>query len=172
MQNRLPSLGKIENGEMRLNDMGNMVDYWWNKLPEKFPNVLLDEYMVMPNHFHGVIVINETPVGAIPCNRPNDGAHRPDDGNHDADDPVDFTNERGESASTMHDKRVSATAPPSENVAIGTATAPPGGHVAIGTAAAPPGENMVSPLRIPNHYDGLGQYVSWFKRSLNRIGRC
>ena len=35
-------------------------------MPEKFPTIEIDEFIVMPNHFHGIIVI----VGAIPCGRP------------------------------------------------------------------------------------------------------
>jgi len=42
---------------------------WWRKnvgrnCRKRFPQVLLDEYAVMPDHFHGVIVINRDPVGA------------------------------------------------------------------------------------------------------------
>ena len=37
------------------------------KLFEKFPNLAMDTYVIMPNHIHGIIQI----VGAIPCNRPN-----------------------------------------------------------------------------------------------------
>jgi len=51
---------------MRLNDSGKMVRRLWLKLPQKFPGVQLDEYIVMPNHLHGVIKI----VGADPRVRP------------------------------------------------------------------------------------------------------
>ncbi len=57
--------GNIERGEMRLNGAGEMVDFWWRELPNKFQNIRLDEFTVMPNHFHGILV-----VGAILCNRP------------------------------------------------------------------------------------------------------
>lgn len=46
-----------------------MVREWWLKLPDKFPGVALDEYVIMPNHFHGIVVIND--VGATPCGRPD-----------------------------------------------------------------------------------------------------
>lgn len=59
---------------MRLNEAGRMVKKWWAELNRKFPNVQTDEYIVMPNHFHGIIVI--TPVGADLCVCPNNlGAH-------------------------------------------------------------------------------------------------
>ena len=51
---------------MNLNEAGTMIVKWWNELPNKFPNVVLGEYVVMPNHFHGIIFIVET-VGADLC---------------------------------------------------------------------------------------------------------
>ena len=58
-QERKNILGKIVNEEMVLNKIGKMINQWWQKLPEKFINVSLDEYIVMPNHLHGIVVINE-----------------------------------------------------------------------------------------------------------------
>jgi REP element-mobilizing transposase RayT len=54
--------GKIENDIMVLNDAGKMIDHWWNELKNKF-QIELDQYVIMPNHFHGVINI----VGADLC---------------------------------------------------------------------------------------------------------
>lgn len=72
-----------------------MIDAWWKRLFEKFVNISTDEYVIMPNHIHGIIEIkNNQQLG--------------------------------------------------ENMQLG--------------------ENVVSPLRIQNRYDGLGQYISWFKR--------
>lgn len=51
---------------MQLKDAGLMIDLLWRKLTDKFPNVQLDEYVIMPNHFHGIIY-----GGAAPCGRPN-----------------------------------------------------------------------------------------------------
>jgi REP element-mobilizing transposase RayT len=50
--------GEIVNGEMMLNAMGRIVESVWCRLPEHFTNINLDEYLIMPNHFHGIIVIN------------------------------------------------------------------------------------------------------------------
>ena len=44
---------------MELNDAGKMIDVWWNKLPNKFPGAVMDEYVIMPNHFHGIIVTTQ-----------------------------------------------------------------------------------------------------------------
>ena len=56
--------GKIENNEMVLNEMGNMAYNEWIKLTERFPNFELDVFQIMPNHMHGIIVLNDTPVRA------------------------------------------------------------------------------------------------------------
>ena len=42
---------------MILNDAGKMIDCKWNGLAGRFKNIQLDKYIVMPNHFHGIIVI-------------------------------------------------------------------------------------------------------------------
>jgi putative transposase len=48
--------GNILDDKMILNDAGAMVDKWWQKIPEKFPDIELDEYQIMPNHFHAIVV--------------------------------------------------------------------------------------------------------------------
>jgi REP element-mobilizing transposase RayT len=49
--------GEIENREMKLNDAGTMIENEWLKLPERFTNIQLPEYVVMPNHFHAILEI-------------------------------------------------------------------------------------------------------------------
>ena len=57
--------GDIGESEMRLNDAGQMVRDVWHKIPEHFPHFDIDEFVIMPNHFHGIIVIVGAPlVGA------------------------------------------------------------------------------------------------------------
>ena len=43
--------------ELVLNDIGKMIESVWLKMPEHFPTVGLDSYIVMPNHFHGIVVL-------------------------------------------------------------------------------------------------------------------
>jgi putative transposase len=59
VQNREYLFGEIVNYEMILNEAGEMVNEQWNALLERFPNIELDIYQVMPNHFHGIIVVTE-----------------------------------------------------------------------------------------------------------------
>lgn len=49
--------GKIENGEMMLNDLGLLADKYWMEIPKHYPQVELHEHIVMPNHLHGIIEI-------------------------------------------------------------------------------------------------------------------
>ena len=58
-QNRECLFGKIENGEMLLNDAGRIVLEEWVKTAEIRSNIELDECVVMPNHFHGILVVSD-----------------------------------------------------------------------------------------------------------------
>lgn len=51
--------GNIVDGKMQLNALGAITDECWRAIPEHFPNVDLGTYVIMPNHVHGIIVINE-----------------------------------------------------------------------------------------------------------------
>ena len=55
--------GEVINDKMRLNDIGEIVREEWMKTPTIRPEIELDGFVVMPNHVHGIIIINDT-VGA------------------------------------------------------------------------------------------------------------
>ena len=59
--NRSCLFGEVVNGEMVLNDAGRMVARVWQSLPERFTGIDLDEFLVMPNHMHGVLLIRPDP---------------------------------------------------------------------------------------------------------------
>ena len=59
VQGRECLFGEIVDGKMLPNEAGRMVAGVWHELPERFPNVEIDEFIVMPNHVHGIIVIND-----------------------------------------------------------------------------------------------------------------
>ncbi len=42
---------------MRLSDLGRAADAFWKDIPKHFPHAVLDEYVIMPNHVHGIIRI-------------------------------------------------------------------------------------------------------------------
>jgi REP element-mobilizing transposase RayT len=51
--------GTVNNGEIQLNPIGQIVSGSWQKIPQHFPNAELDEFILMPDHLHGIIVISE-----------------------------------------------------------------------------------------------------------------
>ena len=59
--------GEIINGEMHLNENGRIVDIEWAKTNDKRNNVVLDTYVVMPNHFHGIVILIDTCGGTARC---------------------------------------------------------------------------------------------------------
>ncbi len=61
-QNRECLFGNIINEKMVLNDAGQMVKMIWDELPINYPGINIDEFQIMPNHIHGIIIL----VGAGP----------------------------------------------------------------------------------------------------------
>jgi REP element-mobilizing transposase RayT len=59
--NRQYLFGEIVNNEMILNEYGEIANKYWYEIPKHYTNTQLDEYVIMPNHIHGIIFI----VGAI-----------------------------------------------------------------------------------------------------------
>jgi REP element-mobilizing transposase RayT len=60
-KNRFHYFGEIENNEMNLNEIGSLAEHFWKEIPIKFPYAKLDDFIVMPNHIHGILFI-EKPV--------------------------------------------------------------------------------------------------------------
>jgi REP element-mobilizing transposase RayT len=63
-KNHFEYFGRIERGYVLLNELGLITKNCWENIPEHFPNIELDYFIIMPNHLHGIIIINpivETP---------------------------------------------------------------------------------------------------------------
>lgn len=56
-RNRIHRFGKIANNKMVLNENGKIVEYVWKHLIDHYPSIRLHDYVVMPNHFHGIVQI-------------------------------------------------------------------------------------------------------------------
>jgi REP element-mobilizing transposase RayT len=54
--------GHIADGQMRLSPIGDIVAGEWQRTAELRPNVILDAWVVMPNHLHGIMVIQKDGV--------------------------------------------------------------------------------------------------------------
>ena len=70
--NRACLFGDIEDGQMVLNDAGKIVTDEWMKSGEIRNEIELGEWVVMPNHFHGIVIIRrgDRPVATMPGPRP------------------------------------------------------------------------------------------------------
>ncbi|MCA1992467.1 MAG: transposase [Coleofasciculus sp. S288] len=51
--------GEIENAEMRLNTYGEIIQLHWDNLPKHHHHLELDEFTIMPNHVHGIIILTD-----------------------------------------------------------------------------------------------------------------
>ena len=68
IQNRLPLLGKIENSVLILNSAGVMVFDKFAEISRFYPNIIVDKFIVMPNHLHAIMMMQHdgTTQGSFP----------------------------------------------------------------------------------------------------------
>ena len=73
--------GGITNGKMVLSEIGEIVEKFWMEIPTHYQNIILDEFVIMPNHMHGIIVIEnmihnvETPHWGVSTDRHKRNPH-------------------------------------------------------------------------------------------------
>jgi len=72
-KDRKTLFGQVDNGKMVLNNVGKLAEEVWLALPTHFPNVELGEWVIMPNHIHGIISINVEATHASPLPRISKG---------------------------------------------------------------------------------------------------
>lgn len=61
-KNREQFFGNIINEKIELSEIGKIADQYWIEIPNHFKNISLDKHVIMPNHTHGIIIINNQPV--------------------------------------------------------------------------------------------------------------
>jgi len=54
---RVPLLGRMQGSEVQLNEVGGMVSRVWNNLPHYYPGIVLDAFVIMPEHIHGIVIL-------------------------------------------------------------------------------------------------------------------
>ena len=64
-KNRACLLGGIRNGTIALSLQGSITYQSWQDIPKHYPGVQLDEFVVMPNHLHGILVFNQTVAAGL-----------------------------------------------------------------------------------------------------------
>ncbi|PIP15271.1 hypothetical protein CO006_03220 [Candidatus Roizmanbacteria bacterium CG_4_8_14_3_um_filter_35_14] len=65
IKNRQEYFGNIINNRMNLNKYGEIVNKYWLEIKNKFKNITLDIYQIMPNHIHGIIVIKQKNIVGV-----------------------------------------------------------------------------------------------------------
>lgn len=60
-QRRICHFGEIRDDQMVISTAGQVIESWWDSIPPRFPDVMLDARVVMPNHLHGIVVIGGRP---------------------------------------------------------------------------------------------------------------
>ncbi len=58
-QNRTHFFGEIKDHQMYVSNAGLLAQQYWMEIPQRFPYAFLDAFIVMPNHIHGIIIINK-----------------------------------------------------------------------------------------------------------------
>ena len=80
--------GRVTDGRMELNAVGRIVEKVWHELPEHYPHVELDAFVVMPDHVHGIVVLvggdSEAGSDSVPTlgsatvgSRPEEAGYKP-----------------------------------------------------------------------------------------------
>ena len=56
-QNREEWFGTVKSGITHLNKFGEFAKNFWSEIPEHFEDVEIDEFSIMPNHAHGILIV-------------------------------------------------------------------------------------------------------------------
>ena len=85
--NRELFFGHMMDGKMNLSEIGEIADKYWLEIPEHFPFVKLDAHVIMPNHVHGIVIIDKPDDG-----RYDNKTDKQDDGRNVERDVVETQN--------------------------------------------------------------------------------
>ena len=66
-KNRINYFGNVVAGEMILHTYGQIVEHQWTWLQKQYKYVELDEYVIMPNHIHGIVIIDHAVGNSRDC---------------------------------------------------------------------------------------------------------
>ena len=61
---RCAYFGNVDKEQIHWSPFGEIAANLWVEIPHHYPLVELDQWVVMPNHVHGIIIIHDHPVGA------------------------------------------------------------------------------------------------------------
>ncbi|MFH1318225.1 MAG: glucose-6-phosphate dehydrogenase [Candidatus Omnitrophota bacterium] len=58
-ENTVGALLAYARNNIKLSTIGQIIKNQWNNIPIQYDNIELDHYVIMPNHIHGIIIINK-----------------------------------------------------------------------------------------------------------------
>lgn len=70
---RVYYFGRVVEGKMRLSGIGELAQQFWGAIPDHFSFVRLGEFVIMPDHMHGIIIIDGGDVTGTPVETPDSG---------------------------------------------------------------------------------------------------
>ena len=75
VKSRQCRFGHIEDDRVALSDLGKIAEDCWRQIPQHHGGIDLDDYVVMPNHIHGIVILNGSGEGRrdVQLNVPTDG---------------------------------------------------------------------------------------------------
>ena len=65
VKHKLNLFGKIKNGQMILNKFGEIAQFEWLKTHKIRKNISIDKYIIMPDHIHGILIVNNDSRGMV-----------------------------------------------------------------------------------------------------------
>ena len=115
--------GTVDNDEMVLNDFGQFAYDEWEKLPERYQNMFLDVFQIMPNHVHGIIALENDGcgggVGATLADAQNNDAQNDDANDNTAGADTMVVYDNGATDNNRATARVAPTMKPTVGAIVG-----------------------------------------------------
>ncbi|HEX3723949.1 MAG TPA: transposase [Nitrolancea sp.] len=115
LQDRSNILGDVVDGVMRANNAGQVVNTVWTELPVFYPGVDIDEFILMPNHIHGIVLL----VGAATGGRPGLPATQGIEENDDEQLGISETESITNNVRTLEPGRPRGAAPTEVGLSLG-----------------------------------------------------
>jgi putative transposase len=113
-QGRECLFGEIVDAKMYLSNYGEIVQKWWDNIPNHFPNVETGAFIIMPNHIHGIVFVTEERRGEVIS--PHD---QPNDNNQKNTSNIDTSHQREESMQTSETDNQGGEIPPLRRPTLG-----------------------------------------------------
>ena len=101
--------GSVQDHKMILNPYGMIADSQWQLLPNRFPNIDIGPFIIMPNHIHGIIIVRATLAVAHDSPNPHDAVRATLAVAHDSPNPHDAVRATLAVAHDARDPRATAT---------------------------------------------------------------